>query len=179
MLLYMATYNSVAIGIIVKVSSVVFCDCDKYCFKHMYIVYIISTLALFCYVHINTLSLKESSILSSGYSFTVTFRLAVIIFGAGLATILKHRVNILGLLWRAKVYEKCRQNGVSSPYLAVMWPVYNFFYLKNSVILSPQLSRVPKWYTMLRNCSNDASRSIQSTKIYTKNFFTVFRWILY
>ena len=48
-----------------------------------------------------------------------------------------------------------------------------FFYLKNSVILSPQLSRVPKWYTMLRNCSNDASRSIQSTKIYTQNFFTV------
>ena len=138
-------------------------------------VYIISTLALFCYVHINTLSFKESSILSSGYSFTVTLRLAVIIFSAGLATILKHCINILGLLWR----EKCRQNGVSSPYLAVMWPVYNFFYLKNSVILSPQLSRVPKWYTMLRNCSNDASRSIQSTKIYTHNFFTVFRWILY
>ena len=89
-------------------------------------IYIISTFALFCYVRINILSFKESSILSSSYSFTVTLRFAVIIFGAGLATILKHRVNILGLLWR----EKCRQNGVSSPYLAVMWPVYNFFTLK-------------------------------------------------
>ena len=142
-------------------------------------VYIISTLALFCYVHINTLSFKESSILSSGYSFTVTLRLAVIIFGAGLATILKHRVNILGLLWRAKVYEKCRQNGVSSPYLAVMWPVYNFFTLKTVSYCRRNCRGCPSGIPCWKIVQMTHLVVFKSTKIYTQNFFTVFRWILY